>query len=70
MAEIIRLNKNNQVYNPFKRQNFTEKKKWRDRKRYTKKSGKVKLMTDQKEWEIRINMDRKAHQKKKKNTVL
>jgi len=26
MAEIIRLNKNNQVYNPFKRQNFTEKK--------------------------------------------
>lgn len=32
MAEIIRLNKNNQVYNPFKRQNkkLYRKKKWNE----------------------------------------
>ena len=43
MAEIIRLNKNNQVYNPFKRQNFTEKKMKGQKKIY------------QKIWESKIN---------------
>lgn len=47
MAEIIRLNKNNQVYNPFKRQN---------KKLYRKKNemkGQKKIY--QKIWESKIN---------------